>query len=712
MYRTAYQSGPSLDVFGPTGTKPCRLWNVSGNVSRSYDKQANGLAVNLSGHSAKMSFPKTKAGLHLTQRYAVFQLKLSPDKQFSMELAITTKDNTSTRRRLTISSSFKSRKFAPLTAQIPLNVQSVMEAVGWVSLCIDLKGVVDMAWAGGGGFRSLESISLGADCKLRKIFTLRDDPSEADVSLPAQLDFPASMDKVPKLLMLSGGEDDGEAGDELPPPPSRSPGKKAKYLKPSTPDRPPVAFGYRVKASAEKAAPQKRAAKMDRAANFKEVKRQRDAERREQEEEEEEEDEEAMGSPGPSNDEGQPITANEIKSVIERARSRAMERRRGRQVAVEEEEVIEKKYEVESDEADPAVGKFRLAKFANVMDDAFDEKLMQFAVEQLSDDEGDDFGDDVNSSAASIEEQGKQDKSSFDNNSPHSTYDQVSYDDGNLAKFLNAKVQDVSLTERQSEPEPKPDLEPEDREEEVYNDENDPTLALTMPPPPPDTQAPSASPSNSFSQSFNYYMEHGEGVEPSNMVVEGSTVENGLDNSPLQASPTHLGNTATSRKSVLEGLESEVSRSRDFLCSYQHLYQQSLEQQQQQQQQQEDEKTKTDEIGQQRLLELQKELEELENSYSAEYGDLSSSVLASALSNTSLSNDTSDDVVLMQTGTWGQGGGGGGEENNEALKGEERQDEDPAEEEEEEEEELDLVFVREGVYQDPISGKYYCLKEE
>ena len=45
MYRTAYQSGPSLDVFGPTGTKPCRLWNVSGNVSRSYDKQANGLAV-------------------------------------------------------------------------------------------------------------------------------------------------------------------------------------------------------------------------------------------------------------------------------------------------------------------------------------------------------------------------------------------------------------------------------------------------------------------------------------------------------------------------------------------------------------------------------------------------------------------------------------------------------------------------------------------
>ena len=163
MYRTAYQSGPSMDIFGPTGTKPCRLWNVNGNVSRSYDKQANGLAVNLSGHSAKMSFPKTKAGLHLTQRYAVFQLKLSPDKQFSMELAITTKDNTSTRRRLTISSSFKSRKFAPLTAQIPLGVQSVMDEARWVSLCIDLEEVVDMAWAGGGGFRSLESISLGGE---------------------------------------------------------------------------------------------------------------------------------------------------------------------------------------------------------------------------------------------------------------------------------------------------------------------------------------------------------------------------------------------------------------------------------------------------------------------------------------------------------------------------------------------------------------------
>ena len=183
-------------------------------------------------------------------------------------------------------------------------------------------------------------------------------------------------------------------------------------------------------------------------------------------------------------------------------------------------------------------------------------------------------------------------------------------------------------------------------------------------------------------------------------------VDDGMDNSPLQASPTHLGNTATSSKSVMESLESEVSKSRDFLHSYHHLYQQSVGQEEEQGQGEdgEDKKLKTDEIGQQRLLELQRELDALENSYSQEY-------CTELSSNSGL--ETSDDIVLIETGTWGQQEEQEDEEDNEGS-GPNNDDEGQDEQgkKEDDEEELDLVFIRDGVYQDPVTGKFYCLRDE
>jgi hypothetical protein len=88
MYKQAYQTGPSVSVFSPTGTKPCALWKLSGSVSRSYTKSCLGHAINLGGTSVtRMSHPlSARSALHLTQPFLVLQLFLDPAAAFTLEL--------------------------------------------------------------------------------------------------------------------------------------------------------------------------------------------------------------------------------------------------------------------------------------------------------------------------------------------------------------------------------------------------------------------------------------------------------------------------------------------------------------------------------------------------------------------------------------------------------------------------------------------------
>jgi hypothetical protein len=182
----------------------------------------------------------------------------------------------------------------------------------------------------------------------------------------------------------------------------------------------------------------------------------------------------------------------------------------------------------------------------------------------------------------------------------------------------------------------------------------------------------------------------------------------------------------------------------------------------------------TGDIGQRRLLELQKELEELEQSYEEEYGDTSAEASVEASPSvarfcevdfgfekpaelepaelgfekltvaspprshaefggesvgppTRGSDDGSvllqtiprheelereeqeqdDDVMIQDVGDFEE------EQNFMATAGSAQAAlEGEGEEGEEEEEEMELVYIRPGVYQDPASGKFYCLKDD
>ena len=134
MYLQAYQSGPSVDIFGPTGTKPCKAWSLRGQVSREYNKASCGLAIKLPTLS-KMSLPSnSRSSLFLTQRYLVVQVLVSASKTCSIELGITTVDNSTTRRRIVFSSSLKNgeMKVTPLNAQHSLHVAGRLFADGQV----------------------------------------------------------------------------------------------------------------------------------------------------------------------------------------------------------------------------------------------------------------------------------------------------------------------------------------------------------------------------------------------------------------------------------------------------------------------------------------------------------------------------------------------------------------------------------------------------
>ena len=158
-------------------------------------------------------------------------------------------------------------------------------------------------------------------------------------------------------------------------------------------------------------------------------------------------------------------------------------------------------------------------------------------------------------------------------------------------------------------------------------------------------------------------------------------------------------------------------------------------------------------IGAAKLRELQRELDELEESYETEYGDLSHSAASMYGDDQILLNpleqdeekenydpesplregpptldDEDDGLVLMRTGNF-NGGNVLQEVSHEVVVVVEKEEEeevefaeigssalapdcvnDNVEESVEEDEELELVFVKEGVYQDPSTGKFYSLK--
>ncbi|XP_063267854.1 protein CFAP20DC isoform X2 [Prinia subflava] len=121
----------------------------------------------------KMKLPRTpKQTLGLVQQFLTLQIFVPLGKDFSTELLITDFDNI--KRRLYLSTVHKELSVTPLHAKIPL---FMIKRRIWCNMCIDLVTFTYEIFKGA-LFRSLDGIIISANCKLRKIFTLKFKPKD------------------------------------------------------------------------------------------------------------------------------------------------------------------------------------------------------------------------------------------------------------------------------------------------------------------------------------------------------------------------------------------------------------------------------------------------------------------------------------------------------------------------------------------------------
>ncbi|XP_077583272.1 protein CFAP20DC isoform X2 [Stigmatopora nigra] len=171
------RGGAGVEVFSGQGKDPVAKWKLYGGQSairKEYDKGVKGFVYCLEGSSksVKMHLPDNgKMSLGLLQRFLAIQVIIPEGKDFSMELLIT--DAGHLKRRLFISTVHKELSATLWHAKLPL--AGVKRNI-WTTLFVDLVSLTGELFKAT-GFLSLDGITLFANCKVRRIFTVKTAPT-------------------------------------------------------------------------------------------------------------------------------------------------------------------------------------------------------------------------------------------------------------------------------------------------------------------------------------------------------------------------------------------------------------------------------------------------------------------------------------------------------------------------------------------------------
>ncbi|XP_036286571.1 protein CFAP20DC isoform X5 [Pipistrellus kuhlii] len=206
MFKNEYQGGAFVEIFSAQGKNPGAKWKILGSPSviwKEFDKEVKSFVFVLEGSSQtnKIQLPKeNKQILGLIQRFLVLQIYIPLGQDFSTELLITDLGNI--KRRLYLSTVHKELSSTPLHAKIPL---FMIKRKIWCNLCIDLVAFTSEIFKGA-VFQSLDGIIVSANCKLRKIFTLKSKPEDtADKDAGYGVPFPTDepTDIIPRSCQLT-----------------------------------------------------------------------------------------------------------------------------------------------------------------------------------------------------------------------------------------------------------------------------------------------------------------------------------------------------------------------------------------------------------------------------------------------------------------------------------------------------------------------------
>ena len=171
MFVHEYQGGAHVDVFTAQGSDPLKGWKVAGKPKKAYDKEVKSHVFELEGASKVVAPKDEKRGsLGLTQPFFVLQVKVPQSKGFSVEIGLL--DATRKRRRIVCNAGNKETVSTALHARVPMG--PIARGV-WLNLCFDVRDMTARLWPGA-EFQSIELVSVGAACKLRRMATMRGAP--------------------------------------------------------------------------------------------------------------------------------------------------------------------------------------------------------------------------------------------------------------------------------------------------------------------------------------------------------------------------------------------------------------------------------------------------------------------------------------------------------------------------------------------------------
>ena len=200
-YNHLFQGGAFLEVLNVQGkdlTSKCKMLGSSINDgSREFDKSIKSYVLLLEGESTrtKVIIPKdAKQGLCILQSFLVLQLWVPAGLSFSVEVTIS--DSSNQKRRVLLSTSYKDISVTSFHVKIPL---TTIKRELWLNFCLDLKSIVQDCFSGQ-DFRTIDSIIICANCKLRRVFTLRCQPKDDFTNEVVMVD--SLCEEIPKSLQI------------------------------------------------------------------------------------------------------------------------------------------------------------------------------------------------------------------------------------------------------------------------------------------------------------------------------------------------------------------------------------------------------------------------------------------------------------------------------------------------------------------------------
>nr|CAB3227123.1 uncharacterized protein C3orf67 homolog [Phallusia mammillata] len=199
MFKNEFQGGTHVDVFSANGKDPLNKWKNPA-LKRDFEKDVKGYIYILEGSTttAKLQLPgkDSKQSLSLIQRFFVAQVLIPLSKDFAVELMMT--DIKNGKRRVVLSTSVKDIAPTPLHAKLPL---SFVKRDVWLNLCFDLVSLISDVFPSQ-TFKSLESVALSGNCKVRRAFTMKNQPFDSS-GLPDDPTNTGPCESIPNSLQFS-----------------------------------------------------------------------------------------------------------------------------------------------------------------------------------------------------------------------------------------------------------------------------------------------------------------------------------------------------------------------------------------------------------------------------------------------------------------------------------------------------------------------------